>query len=115
MFYCPNCKTLETKDISYTEREYIFTNCRDGYGSFIHNVICKTCNYPLAGIVYVRNKIDEGDIDYYKSVMTAYQNGEFAEKNDMLQAIEDRYQERVDSALKIVNFCKQFKEKGEPT
>jgi hypothetical protein len=82
---------------------------RDGYGLMFHYVICKSCEYPLSAVVNTkRNDIEE--VEYFKSVIEAYQNGEYQEKAIMLQAIRDRYEKDYLKALNIVNICDKFKD-----
>lgn len=110
MFYCPNCKSFELNHTSYKDNDFIFTNIRDGHGSFLHYVICKKCEYPLSAVVNKKNISEEDEIEYYKQTIEMYQNGEYQERTIMLQAIRDRYEKDYLKALNIVNICDKFKD-----
>lgn len=97
LFYCPNCKKIEIGNISYVEKDTIAINPRDGYGRMFRYVICKECDYPLSAIVPAINTKDKEEVEYYKSVITAYQNGEYATKEEMLNWIKKRHKQGYDA------------------
>jgi len=87
--YCPNCNKLENGEISYTSEDTVYSNFRDGYGMIIQNVICKECNYPLAGMIRKTMK-DDDEIEYFKDLITRYQDGGYATKEEMLNIVKMR-------------------------
>jgi hypothetical protein len=105
IFYCPHCKTLEIgKTTSYTNKDTIANNCRDGYGLGLHYVVCKNCSYPLSAIVF-ESREDEDIVWYFKTIIEDYQNGNFAKKDDMLNWIKKIYEYRNQE---IVDICDKF-------
>lgn len=111
IFYCPNCKKLEVGKISYTEKDFIFTNMRDGYGLMLHNVICKECGYPLSAVVCT-NKASEKDqdgVEYYRYVIEGYQDGSFATKEEMLSFIKRIHEESNRyNKEQVIDACNKF-------
>jgi hypothetical protein len=112
IFYCPNCSELEYPKVSYTDKDIIFNNCRDGYGLMIHNVICKKCSYPLSAFMYCG---DDHAIEYYKTLITGYQNGYYESKENMLKLIKSRYEKtsrtnvlQVINASQVIKYCDMF-------
>jgi len=103
LFYCPNCKEIEIDKITYNEKNIIYNNYRDGYGLILHCVICKVCGYPLATYVNIKNN-NKDEIEYYKSVIESYQNGEYETKENMLKEIKKIHMENYN----IVSTCNKF-------
>jgi hypothetical protein len=114
MFYCPHCKKIEVnEEKSYGEKDIIFNNSRDGYGLMLHYVICKECEYPLSAVVK-DYKIKERELDgiwYWQTIITNYQDGTFASKNNMLKLIKQKY-ETSDrwNKQQVINACNKFLE-----
>lgn len=105
LFYCPNCNETEIGKITYNEKDIIYNNCRGGYGLMLHYVICRNCGYPLAAYVN-NNRNDTGEIVYYKSVIKAYQNGEYATKEEMLKKLKKTHLK----GYSVVAACNKFLE-----
>jgi hypothetical protein len=111
MFYCPNCKKLELGKVSYSEKEYIASNCRDGWGYPLHYVICKECNYPLSTVMYTPTvaEKDEDEIQGLKYVIEGYQNGMFQNKKDMLLWMKNRYKNsNRPNSIQVINACDKY-------
>lgn len=103
LFYCPNCKDIELGSIRYKDKDIIFNNPRDGYGLMLHYVVCKNCSYPLSAFVNIKNDAED-EINYYKSVIEAYQNGGYATKKDMINILKNIYQKGYD----VITACNIF-------
>ena len=69
-YYCPNCKyENKIRDIPYEAAG----NIRDGYGWPIFHFECPNCHNLDAGAMGIRDD-DEEEREYYRSVISMYQN-----------------------------------------
>ena len=122
MFYCPNCKkeVIDRDDIMHSNHDIVLRNLRDGTGRPLYHVICENCSYPLSAIVYLPKDVHKEDIEYYKSIITDYQNGHYEKKNNMLNKIIENHKkmisfnmENIKEYEKIIGSCNSFLEPEE--
>lgn len=88
LYYCPKCGKIEIVSEYSKYKEYVkertCANIRDGYGRPIQHIKCSCGNY-LAGFISLPEECDSDDIEYFKNIITDYnENGMYFE-NDLLQ------------------------------
>lgn len=68
-FYCPNCGKEDEVD---RRPKGTVSNLRGGYGMPIYHYECSNCHNLDAGFMWERSN-DDGEREYYRSVIELYQ------------------------------------------
>jgi DNA polymerase II large subunit len=93
MFYCPKCGKVDMNFNPDKHRDtHTYSNCRDGYGRPIMHFECD-CGNLMAGWI-ITTGCDKDDLEYYKDVITEYNEGGLYVNQELLDLIKKRYEQR---------------------